>query len=82
MDLVRRRFSGCDVVLVEGYKTLPIPRVEVTRTGISRPDVAGAVARVSDGPAADAGPTYGFEDLDGIASAVLRLAGLDRGSDG
>jgi molybdopterin-guanine dinucleotide biosynthesis protein MobB len=78
-DLVRRQFSGCDVVLIEGYKSVPIPRIEVTRAGISRPEIAGAVARVADAPAADSVPTYSFEDLDGIAAVVLHLAGLDRG---
>jgi molybdopterin-guanine dinucleotide biosynthesis protein MobB len=77
-DLVRRQFSGCDLVLIEGYKSVPIPRIEVTRAGISRPDVAGAVARVSDAPSDDSVPTYRFEDLDGIVAAVLHLAGLDR----
>jgi molybdopterin-guanine dinucleotide biosynthesis protein MobB len=78
VDLVRRQFSGCDLVLIEGYKSVPIPRIEVTRSGISRPEVASAVARVSDAPAADSVPTYRFEDLDGIVAAVLHLAGLDR----
>jgi molybdopterin-guanine dinucleotide biosynthesis protein MobB len=78
-DLIRRQFSGSDLVLIEGYKSVPIPRIEVTRSGISRPDVAGAVARVSDAPAEDSVPTYRFDDLEGIAAAVLHLAGLDRG---
>lgn len=78
-DLVRRQFSECDLVLIEGYKSVPIPRIEVTRSGISRPAVAGAVARVSDAPAEDSVPTYRFDDLEGIAAAVLHLAGLDRG---
>ncbi|MEP6471092.1 MAG: molybdopterin-guanine dinucleotide biosynthesis protein MobB, partial [Acidobacteriota bacterium] len=69
----------CDLVLIEGYKSVPIPRIEVTRAGISRPDVTGAVARVSDAPSDDHVPTYRFDDLDGIADAVLHLAGLDRG---
>ncbi len=77
-ELVRRQFSGCDLVLIEGYKSVPIPRIEVTRAGISRPDVSGTVARVSDAPSDDSVPTYRFEDLDGIADAVLHLAGLDR----
>ena len=78
VDLIRRQFSECDLVLIEGYKSVPIPRVEVTRAGISRPEIAGAVARVSDAPAADSVPTYRSEDLDGIAAMVLHLAGLDR----
>ena len=77
-DLVRSRFRDCDIVLIEGYKSVPIPRIEVTRAGISRPEVPGAVARVSDAPATDSVPTYRFEDRDGIAAAVLHLAGLDR----
>jgi molybdopterin-guanine dinucleotide biosynthesis protein MobB len=77
-DLVRREFCDCDLVLIEGFKAVPIPRIEVTRAGISRPEVTGAVARVSDGPAGDSVPTYGFDDLEAIASTVLHLAGLDR----
>ncbi len=77
-DLVRRHFSGCDLVLVEGYKSLPIPRIEVTRSGAPRPEIPGALARVSDGPAGDSVPTYRFDDLEGIVAAVMRLAGLDR----
>jgi molybdopterin-guanine dinucleotide biosynthesis protein MobB len=78
-DLIRRQFSASDLVLIEGYKSVPIPRIEVTRSGISRPDVAGAVARVSDASAEDSVPTYRFDDLEGIAAAVLHFAGLDRG---
>ena len=38
-ELLRREFTGCDLVLVEGYKNLPLPKIEVLRTGVSRPDV-------------------------------------------
>ena len=72
-------FGDCDIVLVEGYKSLPVPRIEVTRSGISRPPVASPAARVSDGPAGDGVPTYRFEDLDGIERAVLRAVGLEPG---
>jgi molybdopterin-guanine dinucleotide biosynthesis protein B len=76
--LLRRSFSDCDVVLVEGYKSLPIPRIEVVRTGVSRPDVVEPAARISDGPFAGSVPTLSFGDWDGIAALVIRLAGLDR----
>jgi molybdopterin-guanine dinucleotide biosynthesis protein MobB len=76
--LLRRSFSHCDLVLVEGYKSLPIPRIEVVRTGVSRPDVVEPAARVSDGPFAGSVPTLSFGDWDGIAAMVVRLAGLDR----
>jgi molybdopterin-guanine dinucleotide biosynthesis protein MobB len=76
--LLQREFSSCDLVLVEGYKSLPIPKVEVARSSIPGVPVEGALARVSDSAAPDGVPTYRFEDLEGIADAVLHLAGWDR----
>jgi molybdopterin-guanine dinucleotide biosynthesis protein len=77
-DLVRRHFSDCDLVVIEGYRGLPIPKIEVTRSGAARPPVPDALARVSDHPSEDAVPTFSFEDRDGIIAALLRIAGLDR----
>lgn len=77
-DLVRREFSGCDLVVIEGYKSLPIPKIEVARSGAARPPIPDALARVSDAPADDSVPTYRFDDREGIVREVLRLAGLDR----
>lgn len=77
-DFIRREFSDCDLVLIEGFKSLRIPKVEVTRAGAARPPIEGALVRVSDDPAADSVPTYRFDDKEGIVAAVLRLAGLDR----
>lgn len=77
-DLTRREFSGFDLVLIEGFKSLPVPKIEVARSGASRPPVPDALARVSDAPAIDSVPTYRFDDAEAIVSAVLRLAGLDR----
>ncbi len=77
-EVLRRDFSGCDIVLVEGYKSLPMPKIEVVRTGIARPDVVEPAARISDGPFAGSVPTLSFGDWDAITATVLRLAGLDR----
>lgn len=76
--LIERSFADCDLVLVEGYKSLPVTKVEVTREGVPRPPVPGAALRVGSGAATDGVPTLAADDLDGIAAAVLRLAGLDR----
>jgi molybdopterin-guanine dinucleotide biosynthesis protein len=70
--------SGCDLVLIEGYKSLPLPKIEVTRSGVARPPVEGISGRVSDRPAEDGVPTFAFGDREGILRLVLRLAGLDR----
>jgi molybdopterin-guanine dinucleotide biosynthesis protein MobB len=76
--LLAREFSSCDLVLVEGYKGLPIPKIEVARAGVQGVPVAGALARVCDFAAKDDLPTFRFEERDRIADAVLRLAGWDR----
>jgi molybdopterin-guanine dinucleotide biosynthesis protein MobB len=77
-SVIRREFADCDLVLVEGYKSLPIPRIEVLREGGARPDVFEPAARISDGPFVGSVPTLSYGDWDAIAAAVLRLAGLDR----
>lgn len=76
--VLAREFAGCDLVLVEGYKSLPVPKIEVTRSGIPRVRIEGVGGRVSDGHVEDALPTCRFEDRDGIVDMVLRLAGLKR----
>ncbi|HEY4230680.1 MAG TPA: molybdopterin-guanine dinucleotide biosynthesis protein B [Thermoanaerobaculia bacterium] len=76
--VLRRDFADCDLVLVEGYKSLPIPRIEVIRTGSARPDVVDPDARIADGPFQGSVPTLSYGDWEGIATTVLRLAGLDR----
>jgi molybdopterin-guanine dinucleotide biosynthesis protein MobB len=77
-DLLAREFSDCDLVLIEGYKSLPVPKIEVTRSRAARPPIEGVLARVSDRPAEDALPTHAFSDIQGIVRTVLQLAGLDR----
>lgn len=55
-DLARRYFSDMDVVLVEGFKAAPIPKIEVFRSSIAkaplwtpdRPDAALWLAIVTD----------------------------------
>lgn len=79
-DLTVDHMAGCDLILVEGYKSLPIPKIEVTRRGAARPSVPDALVRVSDDPPDDSVPTYRFDDKEGIVAAVLHLAGLDRGA--
>jgi molybdopterin-guanine dinucleotide biosynthesis protein MobB len=74
-SLIAREFASCDIVLVEGYKALPIPRIEVVRAGTARPAVAGASACISDGSVEG---SFRFEEGEAIAERVIALAGLDR----
>jgi molybdopterin-guanine dinucleotide biosynthesis protein MobB len=80
-DLLAREFASCDLVLVEGYKAMPLPKIEVRRRGIGGPPVADPLARVSDEPGTDGVPTISFaeENREALAETVLRLAGLSRG---
>jgi molybdopterin-guanine dinucleotide biosynthesis protein MobB len=77
-DLLRREFFDCDLVLIEGYKSLPVPKIEVARSGATRPPVSGVSGRVSDRPEKDGIPTCAFEDREGILAMILEIAGLDR----
>jgi molybdopterin-guanine dinucleotide biosynthesis protein MobB len=78
-DFLAREYADCDIVLVEGYKALPIPRIEVTRRGASRPPIEGAAARVSDQePEGDGVPTFAFDEGERLAGAVIALAGVSR----
>lgn len=77
-DLLAREFPDCDIVLIEGYKSLPVPKIEITRGRAARPPIEGAAARVSDQPAEDGLPAHAFGDIQGIVRTVLHLAGLDR----
>ena len=77
-EILAREFSGCDLVLIEGFKSLPVPKIEITRDRAPRPAIEGILARISDRPAEDGLPTHAFGDKEGIVGTVLRLAGLDR----
>jgi molybdopterin-guanine dinucleotide biosynthesis protein B len=51
------RFSDCDLVLVEGFKQTPIPKLEVHRPSVGKPLIAGSgvetiVAVATDEPGA------------------------------
>jgi molybdopterin-guanine dinucleotide biosynthesis adapter protein len=74
----------CDVIVIEGYKREPFPKIEIRRDGgVSRQPLAGSspqvVAIASDRPGeeADALPTFHLDDVGGMADFIvgyLRLA--------
>lgn len=74
-------FSGCDLVLVEGFKHEAIPKLEVHRTGSGRPplfpDNPHVVALATDARLDTALPCLGLDDLTAIADLVLARA-VDR----
>ena len=79
------RFSECDLVLVEGFKDTPIPKLEVHRPSVGKPLIAGngvetIVAVATDEPAALASqtglPVLDLNDRDAIADFILRHLGF------
>ena len=79
------RFSECDLVLVEGFKRTPIPKLEVHRPSIGKPLIAGTgvetiVAVATDDAASLSGrttlPILELNDRDAIADFILRHQGF------
>ena len=83
------RFSECDLVLVEGFKHTPIPKLEVHRPSLGKPLIAGSgvetiVAVATDEPGVvrqQAGlpaglPLLDLNDRDAIADFILRHEGF------
>lgn len=78
------RIAPCDLVLIEGYKREPIPKIEarrlesVNRTPLS-PEDPHIVAIAADHPVTDTAlPVFDLDDTDAIADFVLATVGLDR----
>jgi molybdopterin-guanine dinucleotide biosynthesis protein B len=77
------RLSPCELVLVEGFKSFPIPKLEVWRPSVRKPllyreDAAIRGIATDDPPAltGSALPVFLLDDVDEIATFVLREAGI------
>ena len=77
-----RKFAPCDLVIVEGYKSEPIPKVEVHRRDSGAPLLfptdPNVVAVATDEPLDTALPQFGLDDAAGVARFIIRHLGLDR----
>ena len=71
-----KRISPCDLLLVEGFKHAPIPKLEVWRaaTGepLLHPNDPHIVAVASDARVETRLPVLDLNDVDGIASFILK----------
>lgn len=74
-----------DLIIVEGYKTAAIPKIEARRTAqISKrplaPDDPQVIAIAADHAVEDASvPTFDLDDVDAIADHITRTLGLGAG---
>jgi molybdopterin-guanine dinucleotide biosynthesis protein B len=79
LDALLTRLSSVDLVLVEGYKREPHPKLEVHRASLGKPlihpDDPAIVAVASDAPLPAARvPVIDLDDVDGIAEFLVRHA--------
>jgi molybdopterin-guanine dinucleotide biosynthesis protein B len=76
------RISPCDLLLIEGYKRYPLPKLEIFRAANGKPllypEDEHIVAVATDTPVQSRLPQFGLEDYDAIAAFVLDTLELNR----
>ena len=82
------RLSPCDLVLVEGYKTQPIPKLEIWRPSVGKPmlhPIDPAIRGIAtDAPDSLRGvelPVFGLDAVEEIATFVMAEAAFHSVSD-
>jgi molybdopterin-guanine dinucleotide biosynthesis adapter protein len=77
-----KHLSPCDLVIVEGFKTEPIPKLEIHRrengSRLLHPEDADIVAVVTDEALDTQLPQFGLDDIEAIARFVLQHMGFNR----
>ena len=76
------RMSPCDLLLIEGYKYYPLPKLEIYRGANGKPPLYTKdeyiVGLATDTPIACHLPQFGLEDYDVITAFVLDTLELNR----
>ena len=74
------RLSPADLVIIEGFKREPFPKIEVRRTGMPHPALAaddpGIIAVASDGSTEPGLPHFPLDDIAAIADFAVVQLGL------
>lgn len=84
LNEILARLSPADIVIVEGFKWEPIPKIEVRRLGSSKQDPIAPeddtiIAIASDAPGKAAGlPHFSSDDVVAIADFVVDRFGLGK----
>lgn len=76
------RLGPADIVVVEGFKAVDFPKIEVRRTGVAElgSAAAGVIAIASDAPIANATlPVLPLDDVAGIADFIIDRFALETG---
>ena len=79
-----RMLDPCDLIIVEGYKSAPIPKIEARRTAsfTHQPMTPGdpmVIAVAADHPTeTDGRPVFSLDDIEGLANLIEAHVGLKR----
>jgi len=77
-----KHLSPCDLVIVEGYKSEPLPKIEVHRreghTPLLHPEDPDVIAVATDEPLATRLPQLPLDDPEAIARFIVQYLGLNR----
>ena len=78
---VLARMSPCDLIIVEGYKRDPHPKIEVRNLALDHPKLAGSdgsiIALAASGPVEDAPvPVFSRNDVGALSDFIVRRLGL------
>jgi len=78
VDQLLGHMTDVDLLLVEGFKKLPCPKMEVYRPSLGKPrrfdDDADVIAIASDEPLADAAtPVFDLNDIPAIADFIVNV---------
>ena len=77
-----KHLSPCDLVIVEGYKGEPIPKIEVHRreakAPLLYPDDKNVIAIATDEPLDTRLPQFDVEDAEAIARFIVQHLGMNR----
>jgi molybdopterin-guanine dinucleotide biosynthesis protein MobB len=74
------KITDVDMILTEGYKTGPWPKIAVCRLGSALPIPAeDCIAIVTDTPGLSAGvPQFGLDDAADLADFIIAQASVDK----
>ena len=77
-----KHLSACDLVIVEGYKTAPIPKVEVRLKGghtpALYPEDMNVIAVATDDVLDTTLPQLDINDAESVAQFIIQYLGLNR----
>lgn len=75
-----KRLSACDVVIVEGWKHQPMPKIEVHRKLADKPllfvEDPSVIALVTDESLATSLPQFALDDAESVAQFIIHHLGL------